>query len=259
MARWNSSLVLRNAEQSGAALNIYEQIGLDPRTGEGMTAGRVAGILRSLNGRDVTVNINSPGGEVFEGLAIYNQLREYSGNVAINVIGLAASISSVIAMAGNSLNVARTGFLMVHNAWTVVAGNRHDMTDAAATMEPFDDVIASVYSVKSGGAKADFASLMDAETWIGGERAIELGLANGLLDSDLIGESNEANDGATASARKADRLLAEKGLSRSERRALIQNVKDTLREGEPPAPLVLTDMAAIEKMLAAAGRQPTVH
>lgn len=250
-ARWNSALALRGAEQGGATLNIYEPIGLDPWTGEGMTASRVAGILRSLNGRDVTVNINSPGGEVFEGLAIYNQLREYSGNVAINVVGLAASIASVIAMAGNTLQVARTGFLMVHNAWMMVVGNRHDMQDAAAQMEPFDTAIASVYAAKSGGTTEDFAALMDAETWITGQQAIELGLADGLLASDLIGETEGADASAMAGMDAAERILAEKGLSRADRRALIQNVKDALQAGNAPEPITLPDFTAYLDRLAA--------
>ncbi|MBN0106041.1 Clp protease ClpP, partial [Pseudomonas aeruginosa] len=93
----------------------YEPIGYDWWTGEGVTAKRIAGALRAIGGDvDVTVNINSPGGDVFEGLAIYNLLREHKGKVTVRVLGLAASAASFIAMAADEVKIARAGFLMIH-------------------------------------------------------------------------------------------------------------------------------------------------
>ena len=93
-------------------INIYDQIG-ETWDGTGMTARLVNSVLRRAKGDDVQVNVNSPGGDFFEGVTIYNMLREYDGTVNINVIGLAASAASIIAMAADDLKIAKSGFLMM--------------------------------------------------------------------------------------------------------------------------------------------------
>lgn len=123
MERWNADIQAA-AEDDKNTISILDAIGFDPWSGEGVTAKRISAALRSMAGADVTVNVNSPGGDMFEGLAIYNILREYKGHVTIKVLGLAASAASIIAMAGDEIQVARSGFLMVHNGWTIAAGNR---------------------------------------------------------------------------------------------------------------------------------------
>src|SRR5690606_30844040 len=97
-------------------IGIYDVIGQDFWTGEGVTAKRVAAALRSMGAGPVTVYINSPGGDVFEGLAIYNLLREHKGEVTVKVMGLAASAAPVIEMAGDVVQVPRARFLMILNA-----------------------------------------------------------------------------------------------------------------------------------------------
>ncbi|HCF5801664.1 TPA: Clp protease ClpP, partial [Pseudomonas aeruginosa] len=104
-----------------------------------------AGALRAIGGDvDVTVNINSPGGDVFEGLAIYNLLREHKGKVSVNIIGLAASAASFIAMAGDEIRIGRAAFLMIHNAWLIAMGNRNDLREIADWLEPFDMTLADI-------------------------------------------------------------------------------------------------------------------
>jgi ATP-dependent Clp protease, protease subunit len=117
LERWNPSI--RAANEDEYRISIFDPIGFDPWTGEGVTAKRIAAALRTLDGADVTVNINSPGGDMFEGLAIYNLLREYSGKVVVKVLGLAASAASIIAMAGDEVRIARAGFLNIHNCWVL--------------------------------------------------------------------------------------------------------------------------------------------
>ncbi|KLB48562.1 peptidase, partial [Xanthomonas euvesicatoria] len=104
----------------------------------GVTARRVAGALRAMGKGPVTVNVNSPGGDMFEGLAIYNLLREHDGEITVKVLGLAASAASIIAMAGDTVQIARAGFLMIHNAWVMAVGNRNDLIEVADTLKPFD-------------------------------------------------------------------------------------------------------------------------
>jgi ATP-dependent protease ClpP protease subunit len=223
MERWNADIQAA-AEDDKNTISILDAIGFDPWSGEGVTAKRISAALRSMAGADVTVNVNSPGGDMFEGLAIYNILREYKGHVTIKVLGLAASAASIIAMAGDEIQVARSGFLMVHNGWTIAAGNRHQFREVADMMEPFDAAMGDIYSARTGSDLKAMQKLMDAETWIGGSAAVEQGFADSLLESDSIKEGTKPQAGLIA-ARKLDLILAKQGMPRSERRSLIQEIK----------------------------------
>ncbi|HHU4129603.1 TPA: head maturation protease, ClpP-related, partial [Klebsiella michiganensis] len=183
------------------------------------TAKRISGALRSMNGADVTVNINSPGGDMFEGLAIYNLLREYQGKVTVKVLGIAASAASIIAMAGDDIQIGRGAFLMIHNCWVVAMGNRHDFAELSTSLEPFDTAMADIYSARSGLDIATVQQLMDAESYIGGSDAVEKGLADSLLSADAV---SDGDDSPSAALRKLDALLAKTNTPRSERRKLIK-------------------------------------
>ena len=105
LSSWDSSI--RAAAEDERTISIYDVIGVDYWTGEGVTAKRIASALRGLGKGPVTVNVNSPGGDMFEGLAIYNLLREHDGEVTIKVLGLAASAASIIAMAGDTVQIVQ--------------------------------------------------------------------------------------------------------------------------------------------------------
>jgi len=232
MERWNAGIQAA-AEDDKNTISVLDAIGFDPWSGEGVTAKRISAALRSINGADVTVNINSPGGDMFEGLAIYNILREYKGHVTVKVLGLAASAASIIAMAGDEIQVARSGFLMIHNGWTIAAGNRHQFREVADMMEPFDAAMGDIYAARTGGDLKAMQKLMDAESWIGGSAAVEQGFADTLLDSDSIKEGTKAQSSVIA-ARKLDLLLAKQGMPRSERRSLIQEIKSGTHDAGGP-------------------------
>lgn len=211
--RWDGSI--RAAAQSGEnTITIFDVIGED-WWGDGVSANRIAAALRSLGGDDVTVHINSPGGDMFEGLAIYNLLREYKGKVTVKVLGLAASAASIIAMAGDEVQIGRGAFLMIHNAWIVAAGNRNDFREYADYLEPFDKAMADIYAARSGMPVEEIQSLMDKESFIGGGDSVEKGLADALLSSDEITSDDES---PAAAIRKIDAFLAKGGMPRSERR-----------------------------------------
>jgi len=222
MERWNSTIQAADGDDKNT-ISMLDAIGFDPWSGEGVTAKRISAALRSMNGADVTVNMNSPGGDMFEGLAIYNILREYKGHVTVKVLGLAASAASIIAMAADELQVARSGFLMIHNGWTIAAGNRHQFREVADMMEPFDAAMGDIYAARTGGELKAMQALMDAETWIGGSAAVEQGFADSLLESDSIKEGKA--QASLVAARKLDLLLAKQGMPRGERRSLIQEIK----------------------------------
>lgn len=218
--RWNAGL--RAAEGDDASISILDVIGDD--FDGGVTVRRVAAALRSIGSREVTVNINSPGGDFFEGVAIYNALRAHPHKVTVRVLGVAASAASLIAMAGDHVEIGKAGFLMIHNAWAVAIGNRHDFREAADTLEPFDGAMAAVYAERSGASAEQVAEWMDAEKWFNGEQAVEAGLADALLPADAVEEGSPVAAKLNAT-RRADALLGKAGLSRSERRSLLGELK----------------------------------
>ena len=228
LERWDSSVRAAAKDDEDRSISIYDVIGYDNWTGEGVTAKRVAGALRALGKGPVTVNMNSPGGDMFEGLAIYNLLREHPGDVTVKVLGIAASAASVIAMAGDTVQIARAGFLMVHNCWVLAIGNRHDMWDMGDTLEPFDMAMADIYAARTGGELKAMQKLMDAESWIGGSDAIEKGFADELLPSDQVGK-----DGSKAKAHAARRMeaaLRASGMPKSEAMRLMSEFKSGVRD-----------------------------
>lgn len=216
MERWNGGI--RAARDGDNSISIFDVIGAD-YWGDGVTASRIAGALRSLGGADVTVNINSPGGDMFEGLAIYNLLREYDGKVTVKVLGLAASAASIIAMAGDDVQIGRGAFLMIHNCWVYAMGNRHDLAQIAADMAPFDNAMSDIYQARSGLDADTIGKMMDGETYIGGSDAVAKGFADSLLSADEIADDD---DSPAAALRKLDALLAKTDTPRSERRKLLK-------------------------------------
>jgi ATP-dependent Clp protease protease subunit len=226
--RWHAG-VQAAEKDADRTISVYDVIGYDYWTGEGVTAKRIAGALRAMGAGPVTVNVNSPGGDMFEGLAIYNLLREHDGEVTVKVLGLAASAASVIAMAGDTVQIARAGFLMIHNAWVMAIGNRNDLIEVADTLKPFDDAMASIYAARTGKEMKAMAKLMDAETWIGGQAAIDDGFADEFLPSDQV----KKGDGkASASAvRRIEAGLRASGMPKSEALRLISEFKSS--SGDP--------------------------
>lgn len=227
LERWEPEV--RAATSSDATISIYDTIGFSWE-GEGVTSKRVSAALRAIGARDVTVNINSPGGDFFEGVSIYNLLRAHPHKVTVNVMGLAASAASVIAMAGDEILMGEGSFLMIHNAWAVAIGNRHDMQQAAEHLAPFDAAMADVYAARAGITTEEAARLMDKETWIGANQAIEEGFATGMVDSASITHDTKAC-GQTKYLAIVEASMAKAGHSRTARRDVLKN----LFSGKPSA------------------------
>lgn len=224
--RWTPDLM---AAATDNTISVLDPIGYDPWTGEGVTAKRIAAALRTIGpDKDITVSINSPGGDMFEGLAIYNLLREHEGTVTVKVLGMAASAASIIAMAADELLVARAGFLMIHDCWAVVVGNRLDLLEMAETLKPFDAAMADIYAARSGLDPKAVQKMMDAETWIGGAAAVEQGFADGLLPADDVKKNVEAKD--RSASYRLEAALMQAGLPRAERRQLIQDFKSSMQD-----------------------------
>lgn len=224
LSAWNPAL--KAQDESENTISILDVIGYDWWTGTGVTASRISAALRSIGAsKPVTVYINSPGGDLFEGLAIQNLLREHKGEVTVKVIGVAASAASVIAMGATDLQMGRGSFLMIHNSWVYAGGNRHEHRDVADWLEPFDYEMADLYADRSGQDIKVMQKLMDKESWLGGAQSVELGLADSVIDYEAV--EGEANAQAS-SIRKMDVALARAGMSRSERRTLMSEFKTSM-------------------------------
>lgn len=136
--------------------------------------------LQEANGQPVTLKVNSPGGSVFAASEIYTELRNYSGEVNIDIVGLAASAASVIAMAGKS-KMSPTAQIMVHNVSTSCGGDYKAMEHTAEILRNANDTIANAYINKSGMSREQALNLMDKETWLSAQKAKELGLIDEIM------------------------------------------------------------------------------
>lgn len=143
----------------------------------------VADALAKGNGERAEVEINSGGGEIFAASEIYTALRNYAGGVIVRIVGLAASAASIIAMAGES-EMTPTGMMMIHNVQTEASGDYRQMEHTAGTLRDANHAIISAYVAKTGRPEAEIAAMMDAETWITAERAVELGLVDRVMQPD---------------------------------------------------------------------------
>ncbi|TJV20602.1 MAG: Clp protease ClpP [Mesorhizobium sp.] len=231
LGRWQADIRAASDDTTENTISILGVIGAD-FFGDGVTARRVAGALRAIGDREVVVNINSPGGDFMEGLAIYNLLRDHKQKVTVKVLGMAASAASIISMAGDRIEVPRAGFLMIHNTWVMAVGDRNDLHDIADVLQSFDKASADVYAARSGIDAKDIAKMMDKETWLAGSDAVDKGFADAFLPADQVAKDAKASLelGASAAARRVELALAKAGLPQAERKRLISELKTGTRD-----------------------------
>lgn len=137
--------------------------------------------IQKANGEKLDIYINSGGGDIFAGSEIYSALRSYTGQVAIHVVGLAASAASVIACAGKS-DISPTAMVMVHNVSTVASGDHNDMEKQSEVLKKANKAIAAAYVAKSGMSESDALAMMDKETWLPANEAVEKGLIDSVSE-----------------------------------------------------------------------------
>ncbi|HSH57783.1 MAG TPA: Clp protease ClpP, partial [Halomonas sp.] len=163
-----------------------------------------------------------------------------------------------IAMAGDTIQMSRASFMMIHNAWVIAMGNRHELREIADFMEPFDRAMADVYAARTGREADEVSKMLDAETWMGGTNAIEEGFADELLPSDQVGKGDDKAN--AAAVRRLEAALRASGMSRKEAMTLISEFKSVPRDsagnGERDAtdrgardPAALSEAAAIAASL----------
>lgn len=166
-----------------AELWIYDVIGED-FFGEGVTPKAVRDQLQKMDKTEpLLVRINSPGGSVFDGVAIKTLLDEWPAQVNVQVDGIAASAASYIAMAGDTVTMANGSMMMVHMPWSVVVGNASDMRKEAELLDKVGDQLAMAYATKSGQSMDVVKAALEAETWYTADEAVQHGLADAVLSS----------------------------------------------------------------------------
>jgi ATP-dependent protease ClpP protease subunit len=162
------------ADPDEAEVMLYDEVG----GWFGATADQFIADLRGITAPNLRVRINSPGGSVFEGIAIANALRSHPGNITVQVDGIAASIASVIAMAGDRIEMAPNTMLMIHEASGVCLGNASDMEEMAELLDLISDNIADAYAARAGGTRESWREQMRDETWFLPDDAVKAGLAD---------------------------------------------------------------------------------
>lgn len=141
----------------------------------------VSSAIDSADGDDLEVDIASNGGDVFAASEIYTKLKAYQGQVTVNIEGLAASAASVIAMAGDVINMSPTAQMMIHKAWTYTAGNSDDLAHDSQMMDKTDQSIVNAYADKTGLKREDILKMMQDETWMTAQDAVDKGFADKIM------------------------------------------------------------------------------
>ena len=221
---WNPNL--RKVQDDDTSISIFDPIG-DSRFVEGVTANRISAALRRIGNRNVTVNINSPGGLMFEGIAIYNLLRNHRGLVRVNVLGIAASAASVIAMAGDEIIMNTGSQMMIHNPQATGIGDYAMFRDMAEVLEGFRDSVLEIYGNRTLRNDEELIKMLDDETFMTARQAVDNQFADGVDEIETREEPN--NDLRSVNTRNKNIemvhvALAREGLTRKERSALYKEL-----------------------------------
>ena len=251
--RWDPSLAPKAAGEH--SITMLDVIGED-FSGNGVTAKRVIAALRTIGDNDVVVELNSPGGDFFEGIAIYNALRAHPRKVTVRILAQAASAASVIAMAGDEIHIAKTAHLLLHCAWCLAIGNQFTLADTIETLKPFDRSMAMAYAERTGVTIEEAMAWMSKDkgegTYFTGQEAIDAGLADNFLPSDLIVRdcARAARHDEIKATRYVDALFRQQGKTRSESRALLADLKGGTHDAASNAMQDAGTLAALERLSA---------
>ena len=179
--------------QDGRTLYLDGAIAEETWYGDEITPKQFKAELYSESG-DITIWLNSPGGDVFAASQIYNMLMDYPGKVTVKIDGLAASAASVIAMAGGEVLISPVAMIMIHNPMTIAFGDTEEMSKAIAMLSEVKESIINAYELKTGLSRTKLSHLMDEESWFNAKKAVELGFADQILFS-KESEATPTNEG----------------------------------------------------------------
>lgn len=220
-------------------ISIFDYIG-DDGEGGGVTSKRIAAALRSIGDKPITVEMNSPGGNYFEGVAIYNLLRRHSQAITVQILGIAASAASVIAMAGDEIAIAHNAEIMIHEAQGVFIGTKSEMAEAVEVLQHVDDAMTATYAARSGRPAEEFAAMIAGkDVYFRGQEAIDAGLADALMEREAQMPVYASTDDFPSDKASLDRFLAKHDMPRSARRDLFRAIGNGTRSAADPDPATL--------------------
>lgn len=231
-----------------ATVYIYDEI-----SWFGVDAGQFIKDLQGIDAKTIHVRLNSPGGSVFDGTAIFNALKQHSAKVVVHVDGLAASITSVIAMAGDEIIMGEGSYLMIHDPFSIMIGTADDFRQEADLLDKVGGTIAGIYQGKTGKDEQEIKDMMAAEIWLTADEAVEMGFADrvdkgtddkkkaqvkNLFDLSVFAHVPDALKGKSKAApteREIERILRDAGLSRKQAKtAIARGFAEDLLDADPP-------------------------
>lgn len=236
-------------KEDNATVYLYDEIGWF-----GVEAEQFVKDVNAITAKTIHVRLNSPGGSVFDGMAIYNTLKQHKSKVVAHIDGLAASITSVIAMAADEVRASEESYLMIHEPWSIVLGGAEDMRHEADLLDKVGGTISATYQRKSGKEADEIAGMMKAETWFTGAEALEAGFVDVLEE---IGEDAKAKaspilfdlsvfantpdtlmgDRQPPTERGMEKALRDAGCSRAQAKAILAaGLPEDLRDADPQEP-----------------------
>ena len=169
--------IMAGAKKGTTQIEIYDEIGA-----WGVTAANFMNELKAIEAEEINLRLNSEGGAVFDGIPIYNALKRHSARVVVDVDGLAASIASVIAMAGDEIRMAGNAFMMIHDPWIYAMGTADELRKTADTMDSVRDKLLDAYDGREGTDREEISDFMTQETWMTAEEALDAGLIDTITD-----------------------------------------------------------------------------
>ena len=221
---------IRNEKEKTRTLYLNGEISDETWYGDEVTPELFLSELSAGDG-DITVWINSPGGDVFAAAQIYNMLMDYKGNVTVKVDALAASAASVIAMAGTIVQMSPVAMMMIHNPMTIAIGDSEEMKRAGSMLDEVKESIMNAYEIKTGLSRNELSNLMNAESWFNARKAIELGFADEILfgDETVAEEKNSPAAGMMFSRAAVTNSLLSKLMSKpDEKRTPVEQLEKRL-------------------------------
>ena len=192
-------------------ISIYDEIG-----DYGTSAKQFIDDLKSVGSKDITIRMNSVGGSVFDGLSIYNVLRSHQGYVKVKIEGLSASIASIIALAGDDIEMAENGFFMIHNPFGKSMGGADDMRKTADLLDKIKQELINIYANKTQLSEETISSMMDEETWLTSQEAKEMGFIDTITEPIKVAASFDFSKFTNVDSKEVNNRLQ-----------LINNIKKT--------------------------------
>lgn len=227
--RSGSPLKILSKSATEAEIVIYAGIGQD-YWGDGsmISAKAFSEELKKIPDtvNKINVRINSPGGDVFDGIAIYNRLKQHKAKKVIYIDGLAASIASIIALAGDEIIIGEGALYMIHLPWTFSMGNRMDLDNTVNRLMDVEEQMLGIYSKKTGLEKSEIRAMLEKETWLGAEEAIEKGFVDKQMENTVAIAASAIK--SQWFAKRPEKYVSEAELSNEIAKAKIKEMKDKI-------------------------------